>query len=218
MNSRDRLYVNKLTALERAQKSRYIPKGRPFPKKQNEEDKPRSLQVPNTLAPTNVVEQDSSFEDEHSYEDESDDEEVDEQANLVEFEAFNILLGGSYIYPPTGEVTIKEEKEEPILNIDDSGRFKGVQYSWKDNNKDFATSNEPNKDDSIPKQVSPKETLPKDPPKRDPPKKANSKKDPKKKETIKRDKGKEVGLNIDLETTIGKMTIQVPLKEIAKLP
>jgi len=33
VNSRDRLHLNKITALERAQKSSYIPKGKPFPKK-----------------------------------------------------------------------------------------------------------------------------------------------------------------------------------------
>lgn len=38
----------------------------------------------------------------------SDDEEVDEQANLVESDVFNILLGGSYTYPPISELTIKE--------------------------------------------------------------------------------------------------------------
>lgn len=86
--------MNKITALEKAQKSSYIPKGKPFPKKLNEEDKPSSSQVPNTLAPTNAVEQDSSSEDEQSESDESDDEEVDEQANLIEFNVFNILLGG----------------------------------------------------------------------------------------------------------------------------
>lgn len=87
--------MNKIIALERAKKSSYIPKGEPFTKKKNEEDKPSSFQVPNTLAPPNAVEQDSSFEDEESEKDESDDEEVDEQANLVEFDVFNISLGGS---------------------------------------------------------------------------------------------------------------------------
>lgn len=128
MNSRDRIYMNKLTALERAQKSSYIPKGKPLPGRKNEEDKPSSSQVPNTLAPTNAIEQDSSFKDEQNDEDDSDEEEVKKQANIVESEAFNILLGGSYTHPPISEATIKEEKREPILNTNDSGRFKGVQY------------------------------------------------------------------------------------------
>lgn len=42
VNSHHRVIMNKITALERAQKSSYIPKRKPFPKKQNEEDKPSS--------------------------------------------------------------------------------------------------------------------------------------------------------------------------------
>jgi len=98
VNSRNRLYMNKITTLERPQKSSYISKEKPFPKKQNEEVKPSSSQVPNTLAPTNAVEQDSSSEEEQNDEDESDDEEVDELANLVQINVFNILLGGSYTH------------------------------------------------------------------------------------------------------------------------
>lgn len=179
INSRDRLYMNKLVALERAQKSSYNPKRKALCQKAKwRKDKPSSSQVPNNLAPTNAVEQDSSSKDEQSDEDENNDGEVDEQTNLVEPDVFNILLGGSYTHPPISEVTFKEEKEEPILNADNSGRFKGVQYSQKDNNKDSTTSKEADKDDSIPKQVPPKESLPKDPPKKDPPKKANPKKGP----------------------------------------
>jgi len=84
-NARDRVIMNKITALEKAQKSSYIPKGRPFPKKQSEEDRSSSSQIPNTLAPDNAVEPDSSFDDEGSEGDESEDEQIDEQANLVAF-------------------------------------------------------------------------------------------------------------------------------------
>ena len=58
------LHEHKLTALERAQKSSYVPKGKPFPRKKNEQDNPSSSQIPNTLAPTNAKEQHSSSEDE----------------------------------------------------------------------------------------------------------------------------------------------------------
>jgi len=136
----------------------------------------------------------------------------------VEFKGFNIFLGGSYTHPPISEVIIKEEKREPILNANDSGRFKGVQYSRKNNNENPTTSKERNKNDSIPKQVPHKELLPKDPPKKNLSKKFDPKKDPQKKEPTKRAKGKEVELDINLETTIGKMTVQVPLKDIVKLP
>jgi len=54
-----------------------------------------------------AMEQDSSSEDEQSEKGKSDDEEVDEQANLVESDVFNILLGGSYTHPPISEVTVK---------------------------------------------------------------------------------------------------------------
>lgn len=124
-----------------------------------------------------------------------------------------------HAHPPINEVTFKEEEKEPILNVDDSGRFKGVEYSRKDNNKGLTTSKEPKKYGPTPKQVSPKELLPKSPPKKDSPTKANPKKDPPRKEkTMKKEKGKEVRLNIDIETTIGKINILIPLKEIAKLP
>jgi len=69
-HSRDRVVMNKVTALKKAQKSSYIPRAKPFPKKQSDEEKPSSSQVPNNLAPTNAIEQDSSSEDEQS---ESDD-------------------------------------------------------------------------------------------------------------------------------------------------
>ena len=151
--------MNKITALEKAQNSSYISKGKPFPKRKSEEDKPSSSQVRNTLVPSNAVEQDSSFEDEQSESDESDDDETNEQANLVESDIFNILLGGSYTHPPISEVKTKYGKEELILNVDASnGRFKGVQYSRKDNNKDPTTSKGPNKDDSL--QTSPSQARP----------------------------------------------------------
>ena len=86
--------MNKITALEKAQKSNYISKGKPFPRKQSEEDKPSSSHVPNTLAPTNAVDQNSSFEDEASEYEESDDDEPHDQTNLVEADILNILLGG----------------------------------------------------------------------------------------------------------------------------
>ena len=75
-NARDRVIMNKINALERAQKSSYIPKGKPFPKKQSEEVRSNSSQIPNTLAPTNVIELDSSFEDEKSEGDESEGEQT----------------------------------------------------------------------------------------------------------------------------------------------
>jgi len=43
---------------------------------------------------------------------------TNEQANLMEVGVFNILLGGSYTHPLVSEVILKEEKEEPILNVD----------------------------------------------------------------------------------------------------
>lgn len=52
-NSRDRFIMNKITALERAQKSSYVRKGKPFPKKKNKEDRPNLSQFPNALASTN---------------------------------------------------------------------------------------------------------------------------------------------------------------------
>jgi len=76
-NARDRVIMNKITALQRAQ-TNYIPKGKPFPTKQSEEDRLSSSQFPNTFATTNVVEPDSSSEDEESEEGESEGEEVDE--------------------------------------------------------------------------------------------------------------------------------------------
>lgn len=99
-HSWDRTVMNKITALEKAQKSNFVPKGKSFPRKQSDEEKPSSSQVSNTLAPTNIVDQDSSFEDEPYESDESDDDEIDEQTNLVEVDIFNILLGGSYIHHP----------------------------------------------------------------------------------------------------------------------
>lgn len=84
------------------------------------------------------------------------------------FDVFNILLGGSCTHPPISEVTIQEEKEEPILNADSSVRFKGVQYSQKDKHKDPATSEETNKDESPPKQAPPKDVPSKNPSKKDP--------------------------------------------------
>ena len=142
------------------------------------------------MALTNAVEQDSSSDDEQSESDRSDDDETNYQTKLVESDVFNIFLGGSYTHPPISEVTIEEEKEDPILNVDDSGRFKGVQYSQKDNNKDPTTSKETNKNDSIPKQVPHKEPLLQDPHNKDPLKRANPKKDHKNKEYFKGDKGK----------------------------
>ena len=114
-------------------------------------DKPSSSQVPNPLALTNVVEQESSSEDKQSDENESEDEEINEQTNIVESKAFNILLGGSYTHLPIREVTIKEEKNEPILNVDDSGKFKGIQYSRKNNDGSPTTYKETNKNESFPK-------------------------------------------------------------------
>lgn len=105
-NARDRVVMNKITNLERAQKPSYIPKGNPFPKNKIEEDRSSSSQIQNTLAPTNVVGKNTSSDDE-----ESEDEQIDEQANLVEADVFNIFLVGSYTHPPISEVTLKEEKE-----------------------------------------------------------------------------------------------------------
>lgn len=138
MNSRDRLYMNRFTSLEKAQRLSFIPKNKPFPRKANDEGKQSSSQVPNTLTPTNVVEQESSFKSEQRDEEESEDEENDEQANIVDSHAFNIMLGGTYDHPSISEVTLEEEKDKTILNVDDSGIFKGVQYSRK--NKDTPTS------------------------------------------------------------------------------
>lgn len=140
------------------------------------------------MAPTNAIEPDPSFEDEESEGEESEDAETDEQANLVESDIFNILLGGSYTHPPISEVTLKEENEEPILNSDSKGRFKGVQYSRKENIKDPTTPKDPSKGDPSPKQAPPKESLPEIPPKKDPPTKANREKDPPRKENIKKKK------------------------------
>jgi len=128
------------------------------------------------------------------------------------------LLGGSYTHPPISEVTCKEEVKEPILNVDDIGRFKVVHYSQKDNNKGPTTSKETIKDDSNPKKFFAKEPLPKNPPKKDPPTKANKKNHPPRKEnTKKKENGKEVRLDIDIETTIGKISIYIYLKDIAKI-
>lgn len=54
-NKRETIIMNKLTTLERAQKSSYIPKGTPFPRKKSEEDRLTCSQFLNTLASTNVV-------------------------------------------------------------------------------------------------------------------------------------------------------------------
>jgi len=59
-NAHDRVIMNKIIALQMAQKSNYIPKGKLFLKKQSEEDRSSSSQIPYTLAPTNAVEPDSS--------------------------------------------------------------------------------------------------------------------------------------------------------------
>jgi len=42
MNSRDELYINNFIALKKAQKSNFIPKNKPFPKKTNDEGKQSS--------------------------------------------------------------------------------------------------------------------------------------------------------------------------------
>jgi len=83
-NARDRLYMNKFTALEKDQNSTFIPKNKPFVNKANDQGKQGPTQVRNALAPTNVVEQDeSSSKDEQSDNEESEDE-GGEQANIVE--------------------------------------------------------------------------------------------------------------------------------------
>lgn len=190
-NVHDRVIMDEIIALERAQKSSYISKGKPFPKKQSEEVRPNSSKFPNTLAPTNVVEPNSSSEDEESEGEESEVEQTDELANLVESEIFNILLGGSYIHPSITEVTLREEKEESILKFDSKGRFKGFQYPQKEKGKDPSTSKEPSKEDPSPKKAPSKESIPEIPPKKDPSMKANPKKDPPRKEYIKKkEKGK----------------------------
>jgi len=134
-NARDKVIMNKIIALERAQKSSYIPKANLFPKNKSKEDRPRSSQIPNTLARTNVVELDSSSEDEESEGEESEDEQTGEKANLVESKISNIFLGGSYTHTPIIKVALKEENEESILN----SNSQGVQYSQKEKGKDPST-------------------------------------------------------------------------------
>ena len=111
MNSRDRLYMKKLTALERAQKSSYIPKGKHLPRNKNEEDKPSSFKVPNTLTPKDIVEKDSSYEDEQSDEYESDDEEINEHANIVDFKPLTFFFGVHILTPPLVSLISKKKKK-----------------------------------------------------------------------------------------------------------
>ena len=145
MNSQDRLYMSKFTTLERAQKSCYIPKGKPFPRKQNEEVKPNSSQVPNTLAPTNAVAQDSSSNDEQSDEDGTNDEEVNEQANLVEFEAFNILLRGSYAHPSIVRSLLKRKSKSQSLTLIIVEDSKGSNIHEKTTTKTLQPTRKPTK-------------------------------------------------------------------------
>lgn len=64
----------------------------------------------------------------------------------------------------------------------------------------------------------PKTPLAKEPPKKDPPKRDNTKKDPPKGEPKPKNKDKEIELDVDAGDAIGNMTMQVPIKEITKLP
>jgi len=119
----------------------------------------------------------------------------------------------TYTHPLISEVTLKDEKDEHILIIDDGGRFKGVQYSKNNEKNPSTTSEEPKKKESLPMQPPPKELA-----KKDPPKKGNTKKDSPKGEPKKKTKDKGVELDIDVGAAIGKMTAQVPIKELSKHP
>lgn len=163
------------------------------------------------------MEQESSSKDEQSDDEESEDE-GGEKTNIAETRAFNIMLGCTYTRPFISKVTLEDEKDEPILNFDDGGRFKVVQYSRK-NDKNPSTSSEGSKKkEPPPKQSLPKERPPKEPSKKDPPKKDTIKKDPPKGEPKAKAKDKDIELDIDAGDAIGKMTMRVPIKAIVKLP
>lgn len=77
-------------------------------------------------------------------------------------------------------------------------------------------------EESKKKEPPPKQSLPKQPPPKESSskylsKKDNIKKDPPKGEPKPKSKDKEIELDIDVRATIRKMTMQVPIKEIAKL-
>ena len=101
------------------------------------------------------MERESSSEHEQSDKEESEDEEGDEQENIVESCALNIMLVGTYNHASISEVTLKQEKDEPILNVDDSGRFKGAKYSGNNDKTPSTSFEDPNKKESPPKQSPP---------------------------------------------------------------
>lgn len=151
--------MNRMVVIQRKRGSRsnltpknQFNKDKSFPRTTINGDCAMQQNIPNTLAPTNLVGQGGSpwyqsSQDPHEdspYEQE-EEEENPEHLNVVnDTHAFNILLGDTYFYTEPSQTQIDANQTKLVLVVENSGRFKGLQYYRKNNYQDKTSSSSRN--------------------------------------------------------------------------